>query len=125
MYTLCYRFHDTETDTDYNARVVLQTRIRPGTYKIGRETLGAGKTRIDPMFDNSEIEWSTNHRGVIIPTGILIKLTRVEEFAPSAPPSPTVTPRNQGDHTEAARANNITQRRSRLLPSKLDRCVLM
>ena len=57
----------------YQAQAVLQTLIKPGTYEVGRETLGL-KDQIDPRFSNDEIEWSTDQRGAIIIYGLLLHL---------------------------------------------------
>jgi len=48
-------------------------RIQPGAYRVGPETIGAQGT-IDPLFPNTELEWSTNRRGVVILVGLLVKV---------------------------------------------------
>ena len=55
------------------AQVVLQVRIEPGSYKVGHETVGA-TSQIDPLFSNNELDWSTDRRGVVIISGVLVKL---------------------------------------------------
>ncbi|CAD5115981.1 DgyrCDS4912 [Dimorphilus gyrociliatus] len=60
---------------DFNVKVAFQVLIKPGTYKIGKETIGTSE-RIDQRISNDEIEWSTKRRGVIIPYGLLIKVTK-------------------------------------------------
>ena len=62
------------TKKDLYGRVALQVRIEPDTYDVGPETVDAGSKVIDPNFSNSELEWSTDRRGVIIITGVLIKV---------------------------------------------------
>ncbi|XP_070567161.1 neuralized-like protein 4 [Ptychodera flava] len=64
------RLHDGQ---QYKAKVAFQVWIRPGSYHVGRETVGA-QGRIDSKFSNSEVEWSTQERTAIIPYGLLIKL---------------------------------------------------
>ncbi|XP_077997139.1 protein mono-ADP-ribosyltransferase PARP14-like [Glandiceps talaboti] len=56
------------------ASVALQLWIRPGSYVIGKETVGAGTTVIDPNFKNSEMEWSTTERSGVVPYGLLVRV---------------------------------------------------
>lgn len=62
-------------DTTYEAQVAFQMRIRPGSYKIGQETIGATK-QIDPHIPNSSLEWYTDcaEKGSVQFTGLLVKL---------------------------------------------------
>lgn len=51
--------------------------MQPGSYSVGAETIGAtqaGSGVVDPCFRNEELEWMTDLSGVIIPTGIIIRL---------------------------------------------------
>ena len=57
----------------YKCRTVFQVLIQPGSYSVGKETIGAGEEVIDSEFDNSEMEWSTKEYGTIILYGLLIK----------------------------------------------------
>ena len=57
----------------YKCRVVFQVLIKPGSYAVGKETIGSGHIQIDSEFDNSEIEWSTKQYGTTILYGLLIK----------------------------------------------------
>ncbi|KAI8506781.1 hypothetical protein Bbelb_152220 [Branchiostoma belcheri] len=60
----------------YKARVAFQLCIRPDSYRVGPETVGArrrGET-IDPLFSNDELEWSTKERGGTALYGLLVKL---------------------------------------------------
>ena len=70
------RFKDTTSKKTRYGQVAFQVRIKPGSYKIGTETVGAAARSwtIDPHFPNDKLEWSTKRRGVIIPVGILIKV---------------------------------------------------
>ncbi|KAI8506780.1 hypothetical protein Bbelb_152210 [Branchiostoma belcheri] len=70
------RFRDNHEGKVYKARVAFQLCIRPDSYQIGPETVGAteeGKT-IDPLFSNDELEWSTKERGGHALYGLLVKL---------------------------------------------------
>lgn len=51
----------------------MQVYVKPGSYKIGPQTIGANE-QIDPKFQNNELEWSTKERGSIILYGLLIKI---------------------------------------------------
>ncbi|XP_078583433.1 neuralized-like protein 4 [Branchiostoma floridae x Branchiostoma japonicum] len=65
----------------YGARVAFQLCIRPDSYEVGPETVGArgeGKT-IDPLFSNNELEWSTKERGGTALYGLLVKLEPFDE----------------------------------------------
>jgi len=57
------------------AKVVLQLRIRPGSYGVGQETVGASGA-IDPHVSNDSIEWYTkgDELGSVCITGVLVKL---------------------------------------------------
>ena len=60
----------------YDAQLAFQVRIRPGTYGVGQQTVGA-VDRIDPHFSNNEVEWYTTgeEHGSLILTGLMVKLT--------------------------------------------------
>ena len=57
------------------SKVVLQLRIRPESYGVGQETVGASSS-IDPHVSNDSIEWYTkgDEKGSICITGVLFKL---------------------------------------------------
>ncbi|XP_070567238.1 neuralized-like protein 4 [Ptychodera flava] len=57
----------------YNARVAFQVWIRPKSYKVHKQTIGA-KNRIDPVFSNDVLEWSTKERAAVVPYGLLVKV---------------------------------------------------
>jgi hypothetical protein len=65
-----------KTTETLSARVGFQVRVQPGKYAVGPETVGAtaGDIVIDKHFDNAELEWTTGARGVVILTGILVKI---------------------------------------------------
>jgi hypothetical protein len=72
-YSPVYDFHSTENDANYETQIVLQCRQMPNSYKIGPETIGAGKTQICPHIPNSEIEYYTDRRSSLIAYGILVR----------------------------------------------------
>ena len=52
---------------------MLQTYIRPGSYKTSAQTLGVAE-QIDPHFSNTELEWATKERGAIVLGALLLKV---------------------------------------------------
>ncbi|CAF1224045.1 unnamed protein product [Adineta ricciae] len=58
----------------YQAKIVLQCRQQPQTYKIQAETIGAGTRRICSIIPNSEIEYFTVMRASIVPYGLLVRV---------------------------------------------------
>ena len=67
---------DPDSGKAYKAKVALQVLIRPHSYKVGIETVGATKQgiAIDPHIPNTEIEWSTKEKVATILYGLLIEL---------------------------------------------------
>ena len=59
----------------YKVRVAFQVRIEPGKYDVSRHTVGISGD-IDPLFPNSQLEWSTKRRGVSMLVGLLVKIER-------------------------------------------------
>lgn len=59
-------------------RFVFQCRQRPGSYKIGQETVGARITKLDPHFDNKELEWYTKENAGIVLCGLCVQLRYVQ-----------------------------------------------
>ncbi|KAI8510690.1 hypothetical protein Bbelb_116060 [Branchiostoma belcheri] len=61
---------------EYDVRVALQLCVRPGSYTVGPETIGASLLGeiIDPLFSNDELEWFTKERGGHALYGLLIKM---------------------------------------------------
>ncbi|XP_077984407.1 neuralized-like protein 4 [Glandiceps talaboti] len=78
----CYskpdKYTDGETGKTYEVKVAFQVCVRPGSYRIGKQTVGA-HFRLDPRFDNQEIEWYTKERGAVILYGVLIKLINTSD----------------------------------------------
>lgn len=74
IYSPSISFHSKITGKRYNAKVVLQCRQQPRTFKIQAETIGAGNRRICPIIPNSEVEYFTEVRASIVPYGLLIRV---------------------------------------------------
>lgn len=74
IYCSAASFRSTSTGKTYQAKIVLQCRQQPGTFKIQAETINAGNKRICPVVPNSEVEYFTEVRSSIIPYGLLIRV---------------------------------------------------
>ncbi|XP_078583357.1 uncharacterized protein LOC144866035 [Branchiostoma floridae x Branchiostoma japonicum] len=77
VYASPERFDDDHEGKAYNARVAFQLCIRPDSYEVGPETVGAGRRPIDPLFSNKELEWFTKEKGGQALYGLLVKLEDV------------------------------------------------
>ena len=58
-------------------KFAFQLRIKPDSYKIGQETVGAtrkGKV-LDKNFDNDELEWYTKQNMGIVLYGLLMNVS--------------------------------------------------
>ena len=64
---------DPKTRKTYHVRVAFQVYLKPGSYKIGQQTLGVNE-QIDPKFTNNELEWSTKERGSTMLSALLVKI---------------------------------------------------
>jgi len=66
------------TGTGYTVRMALQVRLRPGTYSVGHQTVGATEP-IDSCISNDSIEYYTkgDEHGSHILTGLLVGLEKV------------------------------------------------
>ncbi|XP_019633261.1 PREDICTED: neuralized-like protein 4 [Branchiostoma belcheri] len=75
-YSSPYTWRDSTTGQTYRVRSAFQARIRPGSYSVGPTTLHHVRRndRIDPIYKNDEIEWSTKHVDAIMLYGLLIKM---------------------------------------------------
>ena len=58
----------------FKAKVVLQCRQQPGSFRVQAETVGAGNKRICPIIDNSVVEYYTEIRSSIVPYGLMIRV---------------------------------------------------
>ncbi|CAF1317998.1 unnamed protein product [Adineta ricciae] len=59
-------------------RFVFQCRQRPGSYKIGQETVGARDLKLDPHFDNKELEWYTKENAGVVLCGLCVQLRYIK-----------------------------------------------
>lgn len=71
-YAPVYKFRSKENDQTYEVQLVLQCRQKPGTYQVGKETIGA-TSEICPHIPNSRIEYYTDRRGSIVTYGLLVR----------------------------------------------------
>eukprot|EP00698_Gefionella_okellyi_P008114 TRINITY_DN1998_c0_g1_i1.p1 TRINITY_DN1998_c0_g1~~TRINITY_DN1998_c0_g1_i1.p1 ORF type:complete len:1099 (-),score=191.89 TRINITY_DN1998_c0_g1_i1:76-3336(-) len=72
VYAKPFLSQDTVTGQTYKMQVAFQLRVRPGSYQVGRETIGA-KKELDRVIPNSEIEWYTRERGAQMIIGLLLR----------------------------------------------------
>lgn len=65
----------------YQAQVVFQMRIRPGSYKIGQQTIYEDDRRIDEHIPNSRLEFyiPTAEKGCVQFTGLMLQLLPIAE----------------------------------------------
>lgn len=69
----CCRFQDPRSHRCHQAQVGFQVCVRPGSYKVGPQTLSHSEP-LDPRFSNSEIEWITKEQGGTLLYGLLIRV---------------------------------------------------
>uniref|UniRef100_A0A3Q2NPP4 Neuralized-like protein 4 n=1 Tax=Fundulus heteroclitus TaxID=8078 RepID=A0A3Q2NPP4_FUNHE len=67
------QFQDPRSHRCHQAQVGFQVCVRPGSYKVGPQTLGQSEP-LDPRFSNSEIEWITKEQGGTFLYGLLIRV---------------------------------------------------
>jgi hypothetical protein len=77
-FSIKFSFVDRTSSRQYCAKLLLQIRIKPGSYTVGPSTVAShmrnGSGPIDPNFSDDELEWMTNYECVHYIYGILIKL---------------------------------------------------
>ncbi|KAJ4949069.1 hypothetical protein JOQ06_020587 [Pogonophryne albipinna] len=73
MFAPKVQFRDPRSDRAHQAQVGFQVCVRPGSYKMGPQTLGNSEA-LDPRFSNSEIEWITKEQGGTLLYGLLIRV---------------------------------------------------
>jgi hypothetical protein len=63
----------------YTLKMVFEVRLRPGSYKVRPERVGATERRelIDPNIDNTELEWYTREGSAHFFSGILLKIEQL------------------------------------------------
>ncbi|XP_032437922.1 neuralized-like protein 4 isoform X1 [Xiphophorus hellerii] len=67
------QFQDPRSHRCHQAQVGFQVCVRPGSYKVGPQTLSHSEP-LDPRFSNSEIEWITKEQGGTLLYGLLIRV---------------------------------------------------
>lgn len=73
FFPLSCRFRDPRSHRSHQAQVGFQVCVRPGSYKVGPQTLGHSEP-LDPRFSNSEIEWITKEHGGTLLYGLLVRV---------------------------------------------------
>nr|XP_006820344.1 PREDICTED: neuralized-like protein 4-like [Saccoglossus kowalevskii] len=76
-YSKPFRYRDRKTGKTYTAKASFQVCIRPHSYRVGKQTVGATFV-FDPKINNNECEWYTKERGAIILYGLLINVREGE-----------------------------------------------
>lgn len=71
IYACCEYYARTFNFKGKNVKIVIQCRLKPGSFKKCHETIRAQKT-IDDNFSNNTIEWVTTDREAVVPYGLLI-----------------------------------------------------
>lgn len=66
-------FDDPVTDETLTAKVVIQLFIKPGSYKVGPQTVSA-VSETDPNISDEELEWTIMEPDSTLLFGLLIKL---------------------------------------------------
>ena len=63
--------------------MAFQLRVKPGSYDVIPETVGATKRghRIDPHFPNADLEWATDWKGSFLLVGLLVKVENLVKDA--------------------------------------------
>uniref|UniRef100_A0A4W5JSQ1 Neuralized-like protein 4 n=1 Tax=Hucho hucho TaxID=62062 RepID=A0A4W5JSQ1_9TELE len=73
MFAPKVQFRDPRSHCCHQAQVGFQVCVRPGSYKVGPQNLGASEP-LDPRFSNTEIEWITKEQGGTLLYGLLIRV---------------------------------------------------
>eukprot|EP01083_Nonionella_stella_P278812 948229_1 len=74
-----YCSHPQNKNRTLLVQCVFQLRIRPGSYGIGQETVGAARMGkpLDASFSNNELEWyTTEHVGIVL-HGLLFRIKEI------------------------------------------------
>ena len=67
-----YRYYDPDTHTEQEATTLLQVKLKPGSYKMGKSTI-LEQVPVDPVFEGN-VEWMTEREGVHHIYGLLVML---------------------------------------------------
>ena len=73
LYIYIYRYRDPKTRKTHSAMVAFQVCVKPGSYKVGAQTLDVNEA-LDPRFRSADLEWSTKERGATVLCALLIKV---------------------------------------------------
>eukprot|EP01084_Bolivina_argentea_P269569 458179_1 len=75
-----YCSHPDDSNRTLSIQFAFQLRIRPGSYTIGQETVGAAVRgiRLDDNFSNNELEWYTKENVGIVLYGLLLKIKEID-----------------------------------------------
>uniref|UniRef100_T1IVE5 NHR domain-containing protein n=1 Tax=Strigamia maritima TaxID=126957 RepID=T1IVE5_STRMM len=73
MFAPNHEFTDPKTKRLLHTHVAFQILVRPGSYKIGPQRIGA-REPIDSHFSNSDVEWFTKEKGATVLNALLIKI---------------------------------------------------
>eukprot|EP01084_Bolivina_argentea_P231362 390202_1 len=71
-----YCSHPEDKSRTIKVQYAFQARIRPGSYGIGQETVGAAQS-IDSHFSNNSLEWYTKENVAIVLHGLLVRIKEV------------------------------------------------
>eukprot|EP01084_Bolivina_argentea_P150931 263510_1 len=74
-----YCTHPDDNNRTIKVQCAFQVRVRPGSYNIGQETVGAARTGVtlDKHFSNNELEWYTKENVGILLHGLLFHIKEV------------------------------------------------
>ena len=77
-----YCDHPENSRKRLKVRFAFQLRIKPGSYGIGPETIGATRKGniLDANFRNEELEWYTKQNMSIVLYGLLLNVSAVQKF---------------------------------------------
>ena len=70
-YACCNFYSVPEYFSGRKVKVIIQCRVKPGSFKKFKETIRANNI-IDEHFPNEELEWVTQDREAVVPYGLLI-----------------------------------------------------
>ncbi|XP_034146279.1 neuralized-like protein 4 [Esox lucius] len=73
MFAPKVQFRDPRSLRCHQAQVGFQVCVRPGSYKVGPQTLGVSEP-LDPRFSNAEIEWLIKEKGCTVLYGLLVRV---------------------------------------------------
>eukprot|EP01083_Nonionella_stella_P024319 67205_1 len=74
-----YCSHAEDSNRALKVQFAFQLRVRPGSYGIGQETVGASRAglSLDKAFSNDELEWYTKESAGIVLHGLMVHVKEV------------------------------------------------